>query len=73
MTRMPSVWVEGRCGSVTGGGGANWQMPEACHQTAREGGFFSSMVKVRKHHERQGWRIIDGEWWCPVCVKLLKQ
>jgi len=71
MASTPSVWMEARCGSVCSVTSPNWTMPDACHQTARDGGFFSSITPARKHFFAQGWRIIDGEWWCPICAKEL--
>ena len=69
--KTPPVWMEARCGSVTGGGGNNWFLPDQCHQTAIDGGFFSPIAVARTHFIKCGWRIIDNEWWCPVCAKIL--
>jgi len=63
--------MEARCASVASVISENWTMPEHCHQTA-EGGFFSRAPTARKHFLRIGWEIIDGEWWCPVCAKILR-
>ena len=71
MSKTPHIWMEARCGSVTGGGSDNWEMPDYCYQTA-DGGFFVSVVKARKHFLKCRWSIIDDHWWCPVCTKILK-
>lgn len=73
MTRalpMPGLWVEARCASVASAQSANWVRPDGCHETARDGGFFAHMRRAQKHFLRQGWEVIDGEWWCPVCAKV---
>lgn len=70
MTSTPSVWMEARCASVCANLGDNWGLPEHCHQTAQEGGFFSAIRPARRHFEAQGWHVRDGEWWCPVCYRL---
>lgn len=69
----PSIWMEARCGSVASVTSPNWVMPEDCHQTAMEGGFFSSITRARVHFQKHGWKIIDGEWWCPVCAAILEE
>lgn len=71
MSITPPVWMEARCASVCSNTGPNWQLPPDCHQTARDGGFFNSITTARKHFHGTGWRIIDGEWWCPVCAAIL--
>lgn len=68
----PSIWMEARCGSVCTNPGPNWRMPLDCHQTSEDGGFFSDIRSARQHFLRCGWRIIDGEWWCPVCARVLE-
>lgn len=68
----PSIWMEARCGSVCSVTGPNWIKPAKCHETCDEGGFFSDIRSARRHFLRQRWKIIDGEWWCPVCAKLLE-
>lgn len=70
--RTPAIWMEARCGSVASVTSPNWQMPSGCHETALDGGFFSSVVRARKHFLAQGWKIIDEEWWCPVCAAKLE-
>jgi hypothetical protein len=72
VSRTPGIWMETRCGSVASVTSPNWTMPTACHQTAYEGGFFSDIRRARKHFEKQGWKVIDDEWWCPVCAKILQ-
>lgn len=70
--KTPSVWMEARCGTVASVTSDNWTgmaMPICC-QTA-DGGFFSDIRSARKHFERQKWKIIDGEWWCPNCARML--
>lgn len=65
--------MEARCGTVASNTSENWQAMtmDHCHQTARDGGFFSDIRRARRHFEKQGWRIIEDEWWCPCCVKTL--
>jgi hypothetical protein len=67
----PSVWMEARCGSVSGFRSDNWHKPENCQETA-EGGFFSTITGARVHTLSQGWTISDGEWWCPACTRKLR-
>ena len=71
--RTPAIWMEARCGSVASVTSPNWQMPPGCHETAYDGGFFSRIDRARAHFLAQGWEIIDGEWWCPVCAAELKR
>ena len=68
----PSLWMEPRCGSVLGAGGENFGMPDDCHQTSMEGGFFRSIPLARKHFISCGWVIMDDEWWCPRCAARLR-
>lgn len=70
MSNTPPVWMEARCASVATNQGPNWVLPEACHQTALEGGFFNSITTARKHFQSHGWRVIEADWWCPVCAKI---
>lgn len=70
--KTPGIWMETRCGSVASVTSENWEKPKNCHETAFDGGFFSSISRARMHFEKQGWRIIDDEWWCPVCAKILQ-
>lgn len=72
MVKTPSIWMEARCGTVASVTSENWGIPDGCHETAMDGGFFSSIPRARKHFLRQGWGIAHGEWWCPVCYKLLR-
>jgi len=51
----------------------NWLRPEGCHETARYGGFFASVKTARRHFLRQNWKIIDDDWFCPVCAKELSK
>lgn len=67
------IWMEARCGSVAGVTSENWQKPRKCHETAEEGGFFKEVRRARRHFLRQGWKIIDDEWWCPVCAKAIAE
>lgn len=71
MTATPAFWMEARCASVASATSPNWQKPGGCHETALDGGFFSDVRRARRHFLRQGWEIIDGEWWCPVCARTL--
>lgn len=73
MSKTPAIWMETRCGSVASVTSENWVKPGGCHETAYDGGFFASITTARRHFEAQGWRIIDGEWWCPVCAKELSR
>lgn len=70
-TKTPGIWMETRCASVASVTSQNWVMPENCHQTAHDGLFTGSIATARRHFEAQGWRIIDGDWWCPVCATVL--
>jgi len=67
----PLIWMEARCASVASVTSENWIMPEHCHQTA-DGGFFDNITSARKHFLRSGWKIIDDDWGCPVCAKIMK-
>ena len=71
MVKTPLIWMEARCCSVAGTVSQNWRTPVNCFETA-DGGFFDSVAEARKHFQRHGWRIIDGEWWCPVCARIIK-
>lgn len=73
MTKTPAIWMEARCGSVASITSPNWVMPEACHQTSDDGGFFTNMRAARKHFLSCEWEIIDGEWWCPFCAAQMKE
>lgn len=68
----PAIWMETRCGSVASVTSPNWQKPKHCHETANEGGFFSDIRSARRHFLACRWKIIDGEWWCPVCARALE-
>lgn len=68
---MAAIWMEARCGSVCGVNGPNWQMPETCHETVRDGGFFRRVREAHQHFRAQGWKEFDDEWWCPVCARIL--
>lgn len=72
-TKTPGIWMETRCGSVASVTSPNWVKPDDCHETAYDGLFASSIAVARKHFEAQGWQIIDGEWWCPVCSVLINR
>lgn len=66
--------MEARCGTVASITGENWSqmaMP-SCYQTA-EGAFFSDITSARKHFLKRRWKIIDGEWRCPVCAQKLEK
>lgn len=63
--------MEARCGTVASVTSENWGIPDGCHQTADDGGFFTNVTDARKHFLAQGWKIVDHEWWCPVCAKIL--
>lgn len=73
MPVTPPIWMEARCGSVCSVTSPNWVMPDDCHQTIGGGGFFSAVAPARRSFLRQGWKIIDGEWWCPVCARKLME
>lgn len=68
----PPIWMEARCGSVASITSPNWSIPEACHQTVRDGGYFSSIKPAKRHFQRQGWKVIDNTWWCPACATLME-
>lgn len=71
--KTPSIWMEARCATVASITSENWvaMAVEDCHQTVLDGGFFSDVRRARRHFERQGWKVIDGEWWCPCCAAKL--
>jgi hypothetical protein len=72
--KTPAIWMEARCASVASITSDNWEKAAGCHETALDGGFFTDIRRARLHFGAQGWRIIDGEWWCPCCAeKLLKE
>lgn len=71
MAKTPAIWMEARCGTVASVTSPNWVTPPGCHETVFDGLFSTSIWESRTHFEKQGWRIIDDEWWCPVCAKIL--
>lgn len=73
MAKTPLIWMEARCGSVASVTSPNWEMPRDCHQTVNDGLFAASITQARKHFLSQGWRIIDDEWWCPVCARIIEK
>lgn len=73
MVKTPAIWMEARCGSVCAVTSPNWVMPDKCHQTVNDGGFFNSITQAKKHFIAQNWQIIDGEWWCPICAHIINR
>ena len=57
---MPSLWCEARCNYVYD--------PECieCHETA-PGAF--GVKEAKNEARRAGWKVVAGEWCCPVCFK----
>jgi hypothetical protein len=58
---MASLWCEARCDGLSDEAGAI-----GCAETA-EGAFGARSAVAAAR--RQGWKIVRGEWLCPVCAK----
>jgi hypothetical protein len=62
--KMPLMWMEARC---EGEAARNVLGIARCHETG-PGMFARRASTAVKNTEAAGWRIVDGKWYCPVCL-----
>jgi hypothetical protein len=65
----PLMWIEARCDGMPSAGADNCGRID-CDETAM-GGFYQGLKPAVDDTRRQGWLLLNGEWFCTRCRKRL--